>query len=1002
MIFDALKKFKKALKRYQLDSGKTLEDELLTAILLLIAVQCLNKRQADTLFSGATVNPVKQTQSDLDLFSQCQELYGLVSKFCPVDIETSLPTPLLNSIIVARTILGEDLLTALANDLSSIGFVYQIFNMTERQLALAAVQTANKVISKDQLIAFTQLYTPGWVVDFLLANTVFPVLKGRTNTRGNERFSQWLLEPQATGESSLKVQDLKIMDPACGSGHFLLAAFDLLLELYVSDGINKKEAIRLILLHSLYGADIDDKALWITSLALLTKCLLLGSPVPDFRFVNLCCSNLSSSHCSESKSSNDVLGSLSRQWLGETSHPLGRSYEVIVTNPPYIGRKLLSRELKLALQKHYPHSHIDLCAAFITRSLEMLAPNGRLGVITQASLLTLPSYKEMRNYLDTDYRVSAVVNCGTRVFPLATGEKIDSLLLIAHPTKELTKLNDRGSALHASAPKHMHTTVLKENPGATANQPNRSTYLSLKSVNDKAEQLKQLIINIRLNESIDSTPNSMHLNSRFRRFSDDYIPTALKQIILDSPKLATIADVRQGLATTDNKRFVRYYWDVDAKDLGTLWVPYSKGAGSERWYIENNFVVRWGKDGAEIKQAVSDAYPYLKGKTGWVVKNEDFYFRRGLCFSFINKKRLAVRRLPAGCIFDVASSAIFPEVENEHFLLAYLNSSIISSISNTINPTINLQVGDIKRLPLFDLSKHTQAQLSQLANSCYETKSSIVGIQSLRNQRGSDGYSAANFDLEASFNHIASKLQVLETQLVNFEHEIDAVMFAEISRLAKLDTKAINELRNWVTEQSNDNKSSSSYGLTSPEFAARLLASRIGELLSNGQEEEILIYPIIDKVSFPTLLGLDAGSLTWLEGVLQKRLASYFNKSSVLELGKTVRTSCRYFSVWLANSNCLLFASSRAFRNTMTALDDTNQSAWNKSKDIFFSASSIYNRNNSQKERVDTHTHFSSALAESEALLRHASSILSHQTDWTTKDLIKATNQSLILIGSAT
>ncbi len=997
MIFDALKELKKALKRNHRNSTTLLQYEQLTAILLLIAVRSINPGK---LFAGSESSANKDINSisDRALLSECQKLYGLVSKFCPREVEASLPEPDLNSIEIARSLLSNDLIVALADDLSSIGFTYQIFNMTARQLALDAVQKANKVISKDQLIAFTQLYTPAWVVDFLLANTLLLQLKQPAPL--DARFSRWLLKSERRTDNLLNLRDLKLMDPACGAGHFLLAAFDLLFNLYIAEGSDKKEAIDHILSQNLYGADIDSKALWVASLTLLTKCLRFGIPAPDFRLNNLCWSDLSSGSINNDKQKVDVLGSISRQWLQEPHHPLGQSFHVVVTNPPYIGRKLLSRELKAALQEYYPDSHFDLCAAFVRRSLEMLAPDGRFGVITQASLLTLPSYRDIRAYLDQNYKVPMLVNCGTQVFPLATGEKIDSLLLIAESTAELTNTVHRRGALHLPAPAYPHEAISQESLTQKEAPVARSIYLKLTDKNNKAEQLEQLIASARLNESTNDKPNIFSSTSQSRKLSDDYLPDVLKQILLKSPKLSSIAEVRQGLATTNNKRFVRYSWDVDAKDLGTIWVPYSKGAGSERWFTDSNYVVKWGKDGSEIKQAVSEAYPYLKGKTAWVVKNEEFYFRPGLCFSFVNKKRLAVRRLPPDCIFDVASSAIFPNgnKDNENFLLAYLNSSLISTIATTINPTINLQVGDIKRLPLFDLSRQAQARLSHLANNCYETKSLIATIQQLNNHTESDNYSADSVDLEKTFNRITNKLQKLETQLTDYEQEIDMVLFAEIARLAALNTEAINNLKNWASEQFNNNEKSSNYTLLPSAFAGRLLTSMIGQLLSNGTGEQILIHPIIDEVTLPTLLGLSEQSVTWLETALQKNLTTYFRNSQVLDLAKLTKTPTRYLSIWLSSSNSLLFFSSQAFRNAVRLLNNGDQTLWDHSKEIIFSQDPILKRGDNKRTIITIDSSFSSGLAESASLIHRINSDLAKEVDWTSKELVDSVNQSLMCV----
>ncbi len=130
----------------------------------------------------------------------------------------------------------------------------------------------------------------------------------------------------------------------------------------------------------------------------------------------------------KSKGKGSFLGSIDRSW--QKDHFLGQTHSIIVTNPPYLGRKCLSREIKAALKEQYPDNSVDLCAAFLQRCAQMLKPSGRLGIITQSSLMSIPSYQSLRNYLLNNYHLEAIVHCGPGVFPLATGEKIDSVLLL--------------------------------------------------------------------------------------------------------------------------------------------------------------------------------------------------------------------------------------------------------------------------------------------------------------------------------------------------------------------------------------------------------------------------------------------------------------------------------------------------------------------------------------------------------------------------------------------
>ena len=265
-------------------------------------------------------------------------------------------------------------------------------------------------------------------------------------------------------------------------------------------------------------------------------------------------------------------------------------HTVVVTNPPYIGRRCLSREIKTALKEQYPKSSTDLSAAFLERCLKMLDANGRLGIITQSSIMSIPSYKNLRDYLLNDFYMRGAINCGPGVFPLASGEKIDSILLLVDENIILSQENAKGK------------TCFIDLTGSKDKCENLETALNSPFLDHYA--LKEG--SVRFFDQTDFTygiPNNL-----FLQLSSTFFKKLNKL-----PKLGDIAEIRQGLATTDNGRFVRYHFDVDDDLKGSTWVPYIKGSGSQRYASDNPFLVKWANNGQEIKEAVAEAYPYLKG-----------------------------------------------------------------------------------------------------------------------------------------------------------------------------------------------------------------------------------------------------------------------------------------------------------------------------------------------------------------------------------------------------
>lgn len=603
---------------------------------------------------------------------------------------------------------------------SAIGHAYQLLCQQRRRDALKQVQSSNKDISSGALIAFTQLYTPDWVVDLLLAHTL------------NRRVS--------------KREEVSVIDPACGGGNFLLPAFDSLLGVLQSAGLSESESAEYLAGGGLCGVDIDPHGVWTTSFALTVRCLRMKEPQSlFFEGIRLLKEN--------------ILGTLDRSYDMIERHPLSRRYAAVLTNPPYIGRKLLSRELKQLLRENYPDDSHDISVAFTRRCLELLDERGKLGLITQSSILYLPSSREFRNHVIESYLPEVVIEAGPGVFPLQTGEKIDSVIMVIGPRQ-----------------------TSKE-----------TLFVNLRKEKDKESRLKEVLQNPR--QSPLAFSRCIKAFKRFPNSQFNYsCPDAAIKLLEKLPALGDFAEVKQGLATTDNERFVKHIWEIEEKELNKVWFPYVKGAGSQRWFSPVVNVVKWENDGEEIKEAVSKAYPYLKGKVHWVVKNEKYYFREGLSFSFVNNSNFAVRLLPAGCIFDVAASALFPTKIDRYALLAYLNSSFAGKMAHLINPTINFQVGDVKRLPIIDFTDAEAANLAVLAIECIESTKSIA----LQKNESSMWYEK-EIDPETSPPRDFSTEKDYREALEISESKIDALVLNALRDRKILSLSEMAEIEAWIS-----------------------------------------------------------------------------------------------------------------------------------------------------------------------------------------------------------
>jgi hypothetical protein len=652
-------------------------------------------------------------------------------------------------------------------DSTTLGYAYQYFSKPLRKETQATIQSANKEVSRRQLIAFTQLYTPGWIVEFLLQNTILPQLGGSIETRSAKR--DWFLLSDEKGilPSTLqqRLTDLTLIDPACGSGHFLAHAFAFLFDLNRMAGVDAGRAAERAL-NQIHGADIDPSALAVCALTVLIQYIERAQCLPQAKWNGLV------------SVGDEALGSLRRNF--GSRHMLMQQYSVVVTNPPYIGRKLISRELKSGLKQNYPESHHDLCAPFMVRGLELLKPGGYLGFITQSSVLSLPSFTQVRKLLSSSAKLECAVELGSGVFPLQGGDKVNSVLIVA---------------------------------AATPNASSPSLFIDLSNSADKEEELLRLVARAGSSDKIalvDKNVFSRDLKL-FRQSPQQAFqykcPQFLFELFARVPQLSSIADVRQGLATTDNSRFLKFWWEVDASEIGTIWFPYIKGAGTERWTSPQLHVVNFADNGREIKESVSRKYPYLKGKTAWVVKNEQFYFRAGLCFSFVSTEQFSVRLLPAGCIFDVAASAIFAEESERMFLLAYMNSRMMRSISKLINPTINMQVGDVKRLPILSFTENDRCELGRLAQECVEHKQRLDDLL-FPGWRDNDRCFLLDLREDPQPHERCGRLidehRMRVERLRQTERQIDRLVLQQSLELRELADRDRGELIEWIDSESSE------------------------------------------------------------------------------------------------------------------------------------------------------------------------------------------------------
>ncbi len=381
-------------------------------------------------------------------------------------------------------------------------------------------------------------------------------------------------------------------------------------------------------------------------------------------------------------------------FAGETAKGLrlleltARRYDVVVTNPPYMSSTNMNLNLKNLIKNEYSIANRDLYACFIQRCTECVKERGRLGMIAQQSFMFISSYEKLREHLRKTIAIEVVSHVGTQAFEEVTGAKVNTALFVFRPEED-----------------------------AQARQKAVGTYFRLVKEPDsdsKRRRFEEALANLRAGKDDPVV-------YRYRQADFDAIPGSpwvywitpgLRRVFEEFPKLGEIAQPGVGLQTADNFRFLRYWWEPgirrigfdcrnaqEAQATGKRWFPYMKGGAFKRWYGNQEYVVNWERDGEEI----CGFRPYS------VIRNPDYYFRRGVTWTDLTSGRFSARLSPGGFIFDVKGSSAFPE--DIALVLGLLNSSFTCYALNLLNPTLSFQVGDLARLPVPANSSEVLANL---------------------------------------------------------------------------------------------------------------------------------------------------------------------------------------------------------------------------------------------------------------------------------------------------
>lgn len=679
------------------------------------------------------------------LVAQCNALnrsMPFMFDYIEGDIELLLPDNLLHSDSIVRQLVKE-VPEQDWTEIECIGWLYQFYISEKKDEVFAALKKGKK-ISPANIPAATQLFTPHWIVRYLVENSLGRLwMLNHPDSRLIEQMDYYI-RPEEPETDFLRVsspEELKICDPACGSGHMLTYAFDLLYAIYEEQGYQANEIPQLILTNNLYGIEIDKRAGALAAFALTMKarekyrrflsvskavqpniCVLenikieaeelsayLGKVGQDLLSGGLRgvvnqweeADNFGSLIRPMVTDVNEVLRLLHEHQMDEDlflagvhkkvlgalryANYLRPKYHVIVANPPYMGTKGMNDDMKQFAKSNYPDAKMDAMTCFMERASELVNGNGFWGMINLPSWMFLGSFENLRSKLVSTNRFCTLLHLGRGVF----GSDFGTVAFTCFkPKKELTQLTG------------IYRRLFREHVEVRSVEDIETLFLDPDEGRFVADQSTF--------QDLPGTPIAYWVSEQVRH------------IFRTSKRLTELADACQGMATTNNGLFLRGWWEVSIKKCGLnlisedaalnsghKWFPYNKGGEFRKWYGNKEYVVNYEKKGQTICDYI-DNTPGVKVKSNGRVINRDKYFRECISWSKVSAGSLAMRYFPAGFIFDVAGCSIFTESHVDlMFLLAYSNSNMVRNFLASISPTVNYEVGQMATLPIveFDVSR---------------------------------------------------------------------------------------------------------------------------------------------------------------------------------------------------------------------------------------------------------------------------------------------------------
>lgn len=598
-----------------------------------------------------------------------------------------------------------DIPEATWDNVEVLGWMYQFYNAKLKDNFFKSKRKA----SAADIAPATQLFTPEWIVRYMVENSLGRLwMLNHPDSCLRERM-EYYVEPDTDHEDFIRAEspeDITLCDPACGSGHILSYAFELLFAIYEERGYMAREIPELILTKNLSGYEVDPRAAQIASLVLALRArehdrrffsrdaradVRVLEPVPLEEGEAGVPKELAEklSHLGEVGSllaptdadmealragiascEGDLFAAATKDRLKralEACKALRRRFDVVVANPPYMGSSSFNPFMSGWVKKNYPDVKSDLCTCFIERGHSLTADRGYAAMVTMQSWMFLGSFEKMRSKLIAEKGIVTMAHLGPRAFDAIGGEVVSVTADVLYNGKfEGSGAYFRLVDINGSEPKRQALLEAIKNPTCGwFYRRDASTF-----------------------HQIPGSPIAY------------WASNAITSTFAGGNTLAKKADVRQGTATRDNTKWLRFWWEPEDGAIGfgfrspqaaasstSKWFPYNKGGKYRKWYGNQEYLVNWFDENRNVNEP-------------FTVKNNALYFKETITWGLISSSVISFRLQPVGSLFDVAGMSLRSNSGDNHYLLALCNSSLSQVILQMLAPTMNYQIGDILRLPV--------------------------------------------------------------------------------------------------------------------------------------------------------------------------------------------------------------------------------------------------------------------------------------------------------------